>query len=160
MDLTLFSENNNVTPVVDTDRMSITTISHRINSPSDPNTAKLPVGDGHNGVYITKVADLSNPSSSIKLMFAGYRPSNTEIKPLYRVLPSGSTDSIETLGWEFFPTSDAKIPQTSETLQYYDYEYEVTGLDFSQYQVKLVFVSPNQAYSPIVKDLRAIALAV
>ena len=160
MDLTLFSESDNVTPVVDTDRMSITTISHRINSPADPNTAKLPVGDGHNGVYITKVADLSNPSSSIKLMFAGYRPSNTEIKPLYRVLPSGSTDSIETLGWEFFPTSDAKIPQTSDTLQYYDYEYEVTGLDFSQYQVKLVYVSPNQAYSPIVKDLRAIALAV
>ena len=160
MDLTLFSESDNVTPVVDTDRMSITTISHRINAPADPNTAQLPVGDGHNGVYITKVADLSNPSSSIKLMFAGYRPANTEIKPLYRVLPSGSTDSIETLGWEFFPTGDAKIPQTSDELQYYDYEYEVAGLDFSQYQVKLVYVSPNQAYSPIVKDLRAIALAV
>ena len=156
----MFSEKDNVTPVVDTDRMSITTISNRINAPSDSSTATLPVGDGHNGVYITKVADLSNPSSSIKLMFAGYRPSNTEIKPLYRVLPSGSTDSIETLGWQMFDTSTAKIPDTTEEVEFHDYEYEVTGLDFSQYQVKIVFVSPNQAYAPVIRDLRAIALAV
>ena len=93
-------------------------------------------------------------------MFAGYRPSNTEIKPLYRVLPSGSTDSIETLGWQMFDTSTAKIPDTTEEVEFHDYEYEVTGLDFSQYQVKIVFVSPNQAYAPVIRDLRAIALAV
>ena len=160
MDLTLFSEKDNVSPIIDTDRMSITTISQRINAPADTNTATLPIGDEHNGCYITKIADLSNPSSSIKLIFAGYRPPNTEIKPLYRVLPSGSTDSIDALGWEFFDTSDAKIPQTSDIILYSDYEYEVAGLDFSQYQIKIVFVSPNQAYSPIIKDLRVIALAV
>ena len=160
LDLTMFSEMDNVTPVVDTDRMSITTISNRINAPSDTTTATLPVGDEHNGVYITKVADLTNPSSSIKLMFAGYRPSNTHIKPLYRVLPSGSTDPIESLGWQYFDTQDAKIPDTTEEVEFFDYEYEVTGLDFSQYQIKIVFVSPNQAYSPVIRDLRAIALAV
>ena len=158
--MTLFSEKDNVSPVIDTDRMSITTISQRINAPTDPTTAQLPIGDEHNGCYITKIADLVNPSSSIKLIFAGYRPPNTEIKPLYRVLPSGSTDSIDSLGWEFFDTSNAKIPQTSDIVQYNDYEYEVAGLDFTQYQIKIVFVSPNQAYSPIIKDLRAIALAV
>ena len=54
----------------------------------------------------------------------------------------------------------AKIPATTERELYFEYEYEVSGLSFDQYQIKIVFVSPNQAYSPIVKDFRAIALAV
>ena len=41
--------------------------------------------------------------------------------------------------------------------EYQDYEYEVSGLSHSQYQIKVVFVSKNQAYTPIIKDLRAIA---
>ena len=114
----------------------------------------------HDGVYITRIAELANPSASIKLIFAGYRPPNTVIKPLYRVVPNGSTDSIDTFGWEFFPTENAKIPGTTEIVTFFDYEYEVTGLDFTQYQIKIVFVSPNQAYVPMIKDLRAIALAV
>ena len=160
MDLTLSSTSETVSPVMDTDRMSITMVSSRINSPSDENTATLSLGDEHAATYITKIADLVNPSSSIKLIFAGYRPPNTFIKPLYRVLPTGSTDSIEDQGFTFFPTNDATVPDTTESEEYEDYEYEVSGLSFSQYQIKIVFVSKNQAYTPIIKDLRAIALAV
>ena len=109
--------------------MAITTTSSRINSPTDVNVAKLPYGDGHDAVYITKVADLVNPSSSIKLLFSGYRPPNTLIKPLYRVVPNGSTDDIETFGFEYFPTDDASIPATTELERYFDYEYEVNGLE-------------------------------
>lgn len=160
MDVSLISESSNVSPVLDTDRMSITMVSSRINNPTDANTALLANNDLHNAVYITKAATLTNPSSSIKLIFSGYRPPNTFIKPLYRVLPTGSTDQIETLGYTYFPTSDATIPNTTEEEQYFDYEYEVSGLDFTQYQIKIVFVSGNQALTPIIRDLRAIALAV
>ena len=160
MDLTLSSTSQTVSPVMDTDRMSITMVSNRINSPSDPNTATLTLGDEHSAIYISKIADLVNPSSAIKLIFAGYRPPNTVIKTLYRVLPTGSTDSIEEQGFNFFPTNDATIPETTELEEYSDYEYEVSGLDFTQYQIKIVFVSQNQAFTPIIKDLRAIALAV
>ena len=93
-------------------------------------------------------------------MFAGYRPPNTFIKPLYRVVPNGSTDSIESYGFDFFPTNDATIPPTEEAEFFQDYEYEVSGLDFTQYQIKIVFVSPNQSLVPKIKDMRAIALAV
>ena len=160
MDLTMLSNLATVSPVIDTDRLSITTVSQRINNPTNVDTAKLAVGDEHAAVYISKVASLTNNSTSIKLMFAGYRPPNTYIKPLYRVLPAGSSDPIESYGFDFFPTEGAKIPETTELELYNDYEYEVTGLDFTQYQVKLVFVSANQAYAPTVKELRAIALAV
>jgi len=160
MDLTMTSEKTTISPVIDTDRLSATLVSNRVNSPADPNTAKLAVGDGHDAVYITRVATLTNPSGSIKLYFAGYRPPNSEIKVLYRVRPVGSSVPIEQLGFDFFPTTGAKIPATSEREIYKSYEYEVSGLSFDQYQIKVVFVSPNQALVPIIKDLRAIALAV
>ncbi len=160
MDLTMISSLATVSPVVDTDRMSITTVSQRINNPANVDSAKLAIGDEHAAVYISKVASLTNNSTSIRLMFAGYRPPNTYIKPLYRVLPAGSTDPIESYGFEWFPTEGAKIPETTELELYNDYEYEVTGLDFTAYQVKLVLVSANQAYAPTLKELRAIALAV
>ena len=160
LDLNLTSTDSNVSPIIDTDRMSIILTSNRINNPSNVDSAKLPVGDEHEAAYITKIADLTNPSSSIKLIFSGYRPPDTLIKPLYRVLPSGSTDSIEKYGFEFFPTNDATIPNTTELEEYREYDYEVSGLDFTQYQIKVLFVSANQASIPRISDLRAIALAI
>ncbi len=161
LDLTLKSEKENVSPIIDTDRMSVILTSNRINSPSNINSALLPVGDEHEAVYITRIATLSNPSGAIKLMFSATRPPDTHIKPLYRVLPAGSTDNIETLGWEFFPTGgDSVIPATTDEEVYRDYAYEMSGLDFTQYQIKILFVSQNQASIPKIMDLRAIALAV
>ena len=167
MDLTLTSETDNVSPIVDLDRFSLLTTTNRINKPSNTNAALVSVGDEHEACYITKVATLTNPSGSIKLLFAGYRPPNTEIKPLYRVLPTGSSDPIESFGWTYFPTNDATIPGINDEDGYVsitdvifsDYEYEVAGLDFQQYQIKILLVSENQADVPQIQDFRAIALA-
>ena len=41
MDLTLISDKTNLSPVIDTERLSITCVSNRINSPSDENTARF-----------------------------------------------------------------------------------------------------------------------
>ena len=160
LDLTMISDKTNISPVIDTDRLSATLVSNRVNNPADVNSANLAVGDKHEAVYITRTADLKNPSGSIKLYFTGYRPPNTTIKVLYRVRPIGSTTPIEELGFDFFPVSGSNIPPTSETQIFSEYEYEVSGLNFDQYQIKVLFVSPNQSLVPIIKDLRAIALAV
>ena len=160
MDLQLKSLEPNISPVIDTDRLSAILVTNRINSPTATDSALKSVGDEHDAVYITRVANLANPSGSIKLMFAGYRPPNTTIKVLYRVRPVGSSSSIDTYGFSYFPTTGATIPATTDRKIYYDYEYEASGLNFDQYQIKILFVSSNQAYVPIIKDLRAIALAV
>ena len=110
LDLTMTSEKNTISPVIDVDRMSATLVSNRINNPSNPNTAKQAVGDEHEAVYITRVADLTNPSGSIKLYYTGYRPPNSEIKVLYRVRPIGSSTPIDELGFEFFPSEGSKVP--------------------------------------------------
>ena len=92
-------------------------------------------------------------------MFTAYRPVDTEIKVLYRVLPDDSNDSIDTFGYEFFPDPEDGIPAATEVEEFKEYEFEVSGLKFKQYQIKVLFVSSNQGYSPVIQDLRAIALA-
>ena len=66
------------------------------------------------------------------------------------------------MGYEYFPTDadSAKIPAPTERELFQEYEYEVTGLSFDQYQIKVVFVSADQSLAPVISDLRAIALAV
>jgi len=159
LDVTLRSNNPNISPVIDTDRLSAILVMNRINKPASDDSSLLAVGDENDAVYITRVANLTNASGAIKLIFTAWRPPNTEIKVLYRVRPQGSTSSIETFGFEYFP-APASIPSTSELRVFREYQYEVSGLSFDQYQIKVVLQSTNQAYSPIVQDIRAIALAV
>ena len=87
MDLTLTSTSTTVTLLWILIECPSRLLSNRINSPSDPNTALSSFGDEHSAFTSLKIAELVNPSSAIKLIFAGNRPPNTTIKPLYRVLP-------------------------------------------------------------------------
>ena len=160
MELTMDSENEYITPYVDLDRSSIVTTMNRINNPTDKDTALSADEDGHDAVYITKIANLANKSGSIKLIFAASRPDGTEIIPLYRVRPVGSADSLEESTFTAFPTEGASVPGTTVYREFREYSYEIDGLKFDQYQIKLVMRSPNQSLTPIIKDFRAIALAV
>ena len=47
----------------------------------------------------------------------------------------------------------------SEEVLWKDYYYEVSGLNFNAFQIKIVMRSSNQARVPLLADLRAIALA-
>ena len=53
---------------------------------------------------------------------------------------------------------DYDTSATDENL-WKDYPYEVRGLQFNAFQIKIVMRSKNQARIPLIADLRAIALA-
>lgn len=156
---TFESMTDNVTPYIDLDRTSVITTTSRINNPLDPNVATKATGDGHEAVYLTKVARLTNPARSIKVIFSAYRPSGSVIDVLYKAVAPGSGQEIDEIGYEFFPSDTASIPSPTDSVLYQDYEYEVSGLEFNAYQIKIVMRSSNQALVPIVKEFRAIALA-
>ena len=153
------SDVDNVSPYIDLDRVSLITTSNRVNNPSNPTLSKQATGDPHAAVYLTKVARLTNTSRSIKVMFSAYRPNGAEIDVLYKVVAPGSGQDLDEIGYEYFPTADATIPASTDQVLYSDYEYEVTGLEFAAYQIKIVMRSANQAYPPQLKEFRAIALA-
>lgn len=160
MELTLRSSKEYVTPYIDLDRTSLITTMNRINEPSIGNLATVATGDDHSAVYITKIANLANKSGAIKLVFTAYRPENTTIEALYRVRPVGSTQPLEEVGFTFFPTEGASIPGTTRYEQFLEYSYEISGLKFDQYQIKIIMKSPNQSKVPVLQDFRAIALAI
>ena len=160
LELNLDSDNEYITPYVDLDRLSIVTTSNKINSPDSTDGMLRATGDDHEAVYITKIATLNQKSGSIQLIFTANRFDDTLIYPLYRVRPVGSNDNIEETQFSLFPTQGASIPGTTVNEQYFEYKYEVDGLKFDQFQIKIVFVSKNQSYVPSLQDLRAIALAV
>jgi hypothetical protein len=54
--------------------------------------------------------------------------------------------------------SDTNVPSSLND-EYRDYSFTIDNLpEFTGYQIKIVGTSSNQAYSPIIEDLRALAL--
>ena len=178
-DMVMSTDDENVSPVVDVFKSSVLTSSSRINSPISNYSTDSRVNtldDPHENLYLTKVIKLENPATSLKVLFAAYRPSSADIRVLYRLQRSDSDDLDKV--FELFPgfqnldssggviasannngQSDRKVNASLED-QFLEYEYSVDDLpQFTGFQVKVVLSSTNQAEDPELLDFRAIAVA-
>lgn len=151
-----------VSPVIDLDRCSVITTTNRINNPSDYENATLSKDDPHDATYITRMISLDNQvSRSLKVYFDAYRPSGTNFKVLYRIVPPGFVGNEETLGWNWFNTSggpDSPVLPVNEMV-FRPYEYTKTGIEFVKFQIKIDMISDSQAIVPQIKYFRAVATA-
>ena len=180
MNIAMSTEDVNVSPIVDTDRLSTTLIANRINNidsssdvfpTTDYNPSTDPFGDDNVAIYITKKIALENPATSIKCFFAGHKKTTAEFKVLFKILRSDQSEDFDDIGYEFFNTTG--IPDKTvaasldqEDFQEYLYTAGVTDDDigeplpeFSQFSIKIVMQGTNAAEPPRIKDLRVIALA-
>ena len=160
-EVNMISENVNISPVIDLDRTSLITTTNRINNiPIDSANSRKASGDRNKAIYISKFVELTNPANSLKVMFSANLHPYTDIKVMYKVVPVGSTLSVDEIGFEYFNTtgiSDTSIPKT-ERFELHDFDYTVNSLNFTAFQVKIIMNSQNQAYVPVIKDFRVIAL--
>ena len=173
MQIQLATSNPHLTPVVDLDRCSLITTSSRINywpggSAAIPTQAAIdrnadtstdPVGDQNDAIYCTRLARLANESRSLRLAFQITRNADAFIYPYYKVFTFGASTRPEDVDWTPFPENINYDSTPSEELLWKDFEYEVKGLNFNAFQIKLVMKSKNQASVPLIADLRATALA-
>ena len=111
--------------------------------------------------HITSVATLAEEAVGIKLFFAAYRPSTGNFKVYYRT--STDDETIRDLPWELVSASTT-VP-SDESFVFREYEYLIGGEGgqlpaFTSFQLKIVMESTSTSYIPVLKDLRAIALAV
>ena len=180
MNITFTSTRNNLSPIIDLDRMSVVAVGNiidKIVTSSDvyPTTDYIPstsaIGDNHSAIYITKKVALQNPATALKVLFTANRQASTDIKVMFKILESASADDFDDLGYQFFntdgsPDAAAAVSLTKGDFQEYIYTAGVTddGIgtplpDYIQFAIKIVFQSTNAAQVPRVKDLRAIALA-
>ena len=179
MAITLTTDKDTLSPCIDLDRMSLITTSNRINYwPGGPepygqqsnidttqDVSTLPQGDQNDAVYVSRLARLGSEARSLKIDFQTTRHPSTEIKVYYKAFKTGDNTDPATIGWTYVGAPiesanavDYDTTPTDENL-WKDYPYEVRGLDFNAFQIKIVMRSKNQARVPLIADLRAIALA-
>jgi len=175
-ELLLNSNNPNVSPVIDLDRVSTVLTTNRINSPVSNFATDSRVNetglDPCGATYVSNLIALENPATFLTVQFAGYRRESADIRVLYKIVAEGSTEDSMERDFELFPGSttltksgrdgkpDMFVPASVVDEEFKDYRFTVGGLPpFTKFQIKIDMVGTNQAQPPYIKDLRAIATA-
>ena len=164
------SSNQNLSPVIDIGTVGALGIMNRINDidvsgdlPTQmvhiPSTE--PDGDNNAMVYITRKVNLKNPATSLKVISDNFRPPETDLKFMFKILKNDETTPIDDLGFEFFNTDGSPDVTTEQDARNFkEYEYTAEALpEFTGFVVKIVGQSSNTSIVPLVSALRCIALA-
>lgn len=172
-----------ISPIIDLTNNSITLISNRINNPvtdySKDSTINTIIDDPNLFTYVTKPIVLENPATSLKVILDAYIHINSDVRVLYSIGENNNTfvpfpgylninpdnqtviDQRNSNG-----SADSKMirqdrflnnPSSSDFLEYTFTANLLTS--FKHYRIKLIGTSTNQAYVPIIRNLRVIALA-
>lgn len=101
-------------------------------------------------------------ATSIKVLLDGYRPLYTDFSVWYRACLKDDKD-IYTVDWIEFsktpsPPDVSNYNDISRGEAYNEYEFSVFDIvSFDTYQIKVVFNTTNDAYVPMIRNLRTIA---
>jgi len=167
--------NDEVSPVIDTQRAQLLTINNLIDNPHISATTGFNVpltfvadSDAVEGsalaAHITRPVKLVNGATGIKVLFGGHREVGADFDLYFRTTRTG-TDSDITEHPFTLQTVDNEIPNDTNKEMFHEYQYTIGGdfakdlPEFDQYQLKLIMRSTNSSNVPRIKDLRTIAVA-
>ena len=181
--LSFNTTDENLSPIVFTDTSTVEFILDDINRPITDYATDSRVNsisnDPHEVIYVSNTVNLAQPASSLKVLLTAYKPKVADIRVLYSLIREDSSEIEQS--FELFPgfenleltssgelkvvnpklndgRSDSRVPP-SEKGQFLEYEFTANDLgDFSGYAIKIVMSSTDQANSPIIRDLRTLAV--
>jgi len=154
----LSTTNSMVTPIVDTNKIGLTSISHILNNPA-LDSELLPAAGTALGRYISKSVVLASPASSIRVTVAGNVVAGNRISVYFRTANIENSVAMNLAPWVKFDTNISTF--ASRRGEFIDYTFDVGQLPpFLVYQVKIVLTGTNSAIPPTIKDVRTIALAI
>ena len=183
--ITLSSDIETVSPVIDTQRMSVIAVANvvdKIDSSADvyPTTIYKPMtepeGDNHSAIYMTKKVNLETPATSLRVLLDISRESASDVKVMFKTLRVDDAFSFDEIDYRFFnddgtlagsggPDVEVRPAIRNEFLEH-EYTAGVTddGIgnpldEVISFQIKIVMRTTNQARPPRVRNLRALALA-
>ena len=186
MPITLSSTDSRVSPVIDTQRMSMVAVSNKVNvidSSSDVYPTSIykamtePEGDNNAAIYLTKKITLENAATSIRVILDANREDSASIKVLYKILRPDDAFDFDEIDYKFFNDDgtvagsggpDVVVNPSLSLSQFNEYEYTAgvtddgigTPLDdFITFQIKIVMRTTNSARPPKIRQLRVLALA-
>ena len=167
--LELTTTNTKLSPVLDTQRMSVFTIQNRLNNPTNSNTPSF-VGDTANtgsssaAVYCTKPVILENNSKALDIRLTANIRATSEIEMYFRVAGSDQDVQLSELSWTPFNSDgspDTSIVPAEDDTTFKEYKFSAENLNgFTSFQLKIVMKGTNSSYPPIIRDMRGIALAI
>lgn len=142
-----------ISPVIDTERLSLICISNRINN-SLNNETNAASGDSI-ARYVTKRVNLETAANGLRVYFNAIRPNNAAIQVYAKIKYEGVQTDFDTLGYTLM-TADSYPNFDDTTLK--EYSFNLKNLaDFSIFAIKIVMVSSETSDVPVIKDFRAIA---
>jgi len=122
-------------------------------------TAKI--GGSSASKHLTREVVLEEAAVGLKILIDANRPTSTDFQVYARTCDID--EQITEKDFVLIP-QEAEIPadDNPNVFRQYDYLYGGLGgdiLDFKKYQIKIVLRSTNQAFSPVLDNLRVIALS-
>jgi hypothetical protein len=161
------SNNPNLSPVIDLNRVSCITVANRIDYPEESTHHQYaPESDASGGSaaakYMTRKISLEEPAGALKIFLTAMVPQNSLFEIWYR--KHGPYDNIllSEVDWTKIDDPDVFVPlsQNSEDFREYEYTVEfVDGEEFSSIAIKIVSLSSDTTKVPVFDDLRVICLA-
>ena len=161
--------NDNVSPVIDTTRLSAHVIRNHLFNPTSGTTVDFVADTAKRGgsspaKYITKPILLENASTALDVRISAYIHSTAEVEMYFRLSDAADARNMQELVWTPFNSDgspDTAVKSEDDDKTFKEYQYSGSDLTpFTAFQLKLVMKGTNSAYPPRVKDLRGIALAI
>lgn len=169
--LDLGTSDTKVSPVIDLQRLALTTFENIVDKQDSAATSGYnvpisfvnetdPTGGSSAAKHVTSVVVLEEQAVGLKILLGANRPSDADFNVYYKI---GTTDEVlDDKNWILVNKETALAADNDGTI-FRQYEYLVGGVGgtlapFTQYQVKVVLNTTNSSYIPVIKDLRAIAL--
>ena len=177
--LTLATNSARISPVIDTERMSVITVTNRLNNidsssdvypTSDYVPSTNPEGDQNAAIYITKQVTLDALATGLKVIFGAHRPSSSEIKVMYKILGADESEDFDGLSYRYFNddgSADTTLPPSTDISDFQEYKYTAGVTDdgigtplteFISFQIKIIMQGTNCAEPPRLRSLRVLAL--
>ena len=159
-----------LSPVIDLNRCSVTTVANRLNDATTNSTAYNSAANGRTYVadtvssgtsnanrYITKRVDLNNEADILDVYINANKPSGANIDLYFKALAAGDDSDFASIAWTV-ATPDSIII-TDDSGRYNEVHYTIDPAigKFGSFAFKIVLRSSNTSNVPTVKDFRAVA---
>ena len=166
LELTLSTNNENVSPLIDLNTANVILHSNLVNRPiadadwTSDSRPRIPGQDPNSGVYETKRIDLEFPSNSIYVQFDGNRMGDSEFRVFYKLYRSDGQDFQQVyLPFNTNGLPDKTVNANTSHRKFSEYKFTAENLpQFNGFMIKVIMTSSNQAEPPKFKNFRSIAL--
>lgn len=173
MKITMSSDNNYVSPIIDLQRSSLILVGNRIDNQSNSVAAGFNVpypyvdetdktAGTHLSKHVTKPITLLSDAVGLKVLLSANRPSVADFDLYFKAIAEDQL--LDNISWTL-ASKVASVPSDENKDVFREYTYLIGGdngslLPFTTFQLKIVMRTSNSSLVPIIKDLRAIALGV